>query len=163
MKKKIIMLIVLVLFSFNRCNQYEEEEIEVGSMTDYFFIHDIEINNKEDAINYVSNNIIYKDELFDYWQLPEETYNLKTGDCEDFSLLLCYLLENELDIRTKLIIIGKDTERHILVKYNLFYIEAIHGYIQKTLNEGWYEISSIPYSEAIWMTYYYHNNVGKYE
>jgi transglutaminase-like putative cysteine protease len=28
----------------------------------------------------------------EYWQLPSETLNLRTGDCEDFAILLCSLL-----------------------------------------------------------------------
>jgi hypothetical protein len=50
-----------------------------------------------DAIrNWVADNIAYEsDEVRwgkDYWQTPEETLSSKTGDCEDFSILLCSLL-----------------------------------------------------------------------
>jgi hypothetical protein len=30
----------------------------------------------------------------DYWQTPEETLSYRTGDCEDFSILLCSLLRS---------------------------------------------------------------------
>jgi Transglutaminase-like superfamily len=50
-----------------------------------------------DAIrNWVADNIAYEsDEVRwgkDYWQTPEETLSSRTGDCEDFSILLCSLL-----------------------------------------------------------------------
>lgn len=43
---------------------------------------------------WVSQNIKYKYDnsvygTSDYWQLPTETLNLHTGDCEDFAILLC--------------------------------------------------------------------------
>jgi predicted transglutaminase-like cysteine proteinase len=47
--------------------------------------------------DWVGTNMKYKDDLEvygkrDFWQFPNETIPLKTGDCEDFSLLLCSLL-----------------------------------------------------------------------
>jgi predicted transglutaminase-like cysteine proteinase len=47
--------------------------------------------------NWVGNNIKYKhdDAVYgvpEYWQFGKETVSLKTGDCEDFSILLCSLL-----------------------------------------------------------------------
>ncbi len=50
-----------------------------------------------DAIrNWVANNIRYASDQErwggDHWQTPEETLMYRTGDCEDFSILLCSLL-----------------------------------------------------------------------
>jgi predicted transglutaminase-like cysteine proteinase len=47
--------------------------------------------------NWVGDNIRYKSDLLahakeDYWQLPNETLRLRTGDCEDYAVLLCSLL-----------------------------------------------------------------------
>jgi predicted transglutaminase-like cysteine proteinase len=51
-----------------------------------------------DAIrDWVAANIEYKSDeeqwgVEEYWQTPEETLSLCTGDCEDFAILLCTLL-----------------------------------------------------------------------
>ncbi len=47
--------------------------------------------------DWVGTNIQYKSDLeihgeVDFWQFPNETLTLGTGDCEDFSILLCSLL-----------------------------------------------------------------------
>jgi len=46
--------------------------------------------------DWVATNIDYKSDEErwgeDYWQTPEETLSYYTGDCEDFSVLLCSLL-----------------------------------------------------------------------
>lgn len=168
--KKIIFrftLTLVIFISFIKCNidTYEEnplKSIHVEKMYNYSFEENIEIQTKYRAINLVSEIIEIKDENIDYWQLPEETFNLKTGDCEDYSLLLCYLLETKLNIRTNLILLGRGNERHIIVQCENEYIDAVQGVTFKEIPNDWYIIYTILYEEAIWMTYYYHNNVGKY-
>jgi len=50
----------------------------------------------DDIRDWVATNINYMPDGQrwgrDYWQTPEETLSLHTGDCEDFSILLCSIL-----------------------------------------------------------------------
>ena len=50
----------------------------------------------DDIRDWVADNIDYMSDKErwgeDYWQTPEETLSYRTGDCEDFSILLCSLL-----------------------------------------------------------------------
>lgn len=82
-----------------------------------------------DAIrNWVANNISYKlDEeqwgVIEYWQTPEETLSLRTGDCEDYAILLCTLLRAYgIDEEQVYVTIGVDAE----------------GYGHAFLIESWY-------------------------
>ncbi len=52
---------------------------------------------QEDILEWVDEKIIYKSDfdtwgVQDYWQTPEETLILRTGDCEDFTILAMALL-----------------------------------------------------------------------
>lgn len=61
-----------------------------------FDVPDLGIETIEDALSWVADNISYvSDEIHDrpeYWQDPYQTYTWRTGDCEDFSILLMYLM-----------------------------------------------------------------------
>jgi hypothetical protein len=54
-------------------------------------------NDFERLRDWVSSYISYRSDqdvhgISEYWQLPAETLELRTGDCEDFAILLCSLL-----------------------------------------------------------------------
>ena len=70
-------------------------------------------------IEYVSDTSVHG--VSDYWQLPRETLSLRTGDCEDFSILLCSLYRqigwNENKVY---VVVGeKDGIYHAWVKLNV--------------------------------------------
>jgi predicted transglutaminase-like cysteine proteinase len=47
----------------------------------------------------------------DYWQTPEETLSYSTGDCEDFAILLCFLLRAYgIDAEQVYVALGVDNE-----------------------------------------------------
>ena len=67
----------------------------------------------DDIRDWVAINVCYtSDEKRwgkDYWQTPEETLTYRTGDCEDFSILLCSLLRTYgIDAERVYIALGVD-------------------------------------------------------
>lgn len=68
--------------------------------------------------DWVGNKIDYETdtEIHDereYWQFSNETLYLETGDCEDFSILLCSLLRsNGWDSSSVHVIIGEQNNQH---------------------------------------------------
>lgn len=78
--------------------------------------------------DWVANNIDYvSDEqqwgITDYWQIPEETLSLYSGDCEDFAFILCSLLRAYgISVERVYVAIGVDDE----------------GYGHAFLMENWY-------------------------
>ena len=69
----------------------------------------------DDIRDWVADNIEYKSDEErwgeDYWQTPEETLSYSTGDCEDFSILLCSLLRAYgIDVERVYVILGVNGE-----------------------------------------------------
>ncbi|MGB9756177.1 MAG: transglutaminase domain-containing protein [Candidatus Bathyarchaeales archaeon] len=77
--------------------------------------------------DWVGNSITYQYDsnahgTDEYWQLPKETLQLRTGDCEDFAILLCSLLRADgWSPNDVYVVIGKNNnnEHHAWVKINL--------------------------------------------
>jgi len=77
--------------------------------------------------DWVGNSITYQYDsnvhgVNEYWQLPKETLQLKTGDCEDYAILLCSLLRADgWSPNDVYVVLGKNSndEYHAWVKINL--------------------------------------------
>ena len=76
--------------------------------------------------DWVAKNIQYTFDsevhgVSEYWQFPNETLTLGTGDCEDFSILLCSLLRaNGWDENEAYVVLGtKDNQYHGWVRLNV--------------------------------------------
>ena len=52
------------------------------------------INTAEKFSKWLTENFSYQWEISNTWQNPTETMTKRTGDCEDFSILLCSLLRS---------------------------------------------------------------------
>lgn len=80
----------------------------------------------EEAWSWVDYNIHYKYDpivgLWDAWQTPEETLEKRTGDCEDFSILLMYFIY-ALGEDSSLILCTYDGNPHVIIKYKGQYLE----------------------------------------
>lgn len=64
---------------------------------------------QEAILEWVSDNIVYKEDMDtwgvgDYWQTPEETIVLRTGDCEDFTILAMALLYS-IEVYSELVLL----------------------------------------------------------
>ena len=83
--------------------------------------------------DWVSNRIDYKQDSeihgeIEYWQFPNETIQLNTGDCEDFSILLCSLLRsNGWETDSVYVIIGAQNNMY-------------HGWVRLIWNDIQYNI-----------------------
>jgi len=68
--------------------------------------------------DWVGNNIEYRydSEVHgerDFWQFSNETIQLETGDCEDFSILLCSLLRsNGWETNSVYVIVGEQNDQY---------------------------------------------------
>ena len=75
-----------------------------------FDIPDLGIETLDDALCWVAHNITYEsDEIHDhliaeYWQDPYQTYIWRTGDCEDFSILLMYFMHRDLGLNPEMVV-----------------------------------------------------------
>ncbi|MFH2020094.1 MAG: transglutaminase family protein [archaeon] len=91
-----------------------------------------------DVCVWVHDNIRYKPDETDYWQSPEETFTLRTGECGDFALLMIKLCKEKLDLECSLVLAYKQLPDkisfHALVLYDTFYdptagtSDDLHGY-----------------------------------
>jgi hypothetical protein len=76
--------------------------------------------------DWVGKNIAYKDDALiygtsEYWQFGKETVSLRTGDCEDFAILLCSLFRaNGVSADDVYVVVGRNSEGyHAWVRINL--------------------------------------------
>jgi hypothetical protein len=165
----IILILYLIICNIIYCEYSSDvslENIEVEKMEDYVCkeCDKIEINSIKDILEYLSNNIQYKDEKNDYWQLPEETITKGTGDCEDFCILFMYLLKNKLEIENSLTLIKPNKKTvHTVVYYSNQYSDPTmyNGFMNIYVPDS-HILWKSSYEEVMWMTYNYHDNIGKY-
>lgn len=159
------MKFILILLLIIPACEYQWD-IEVESMYNYEFQNDIQVTDLEDAVWYVAQEVEHKEEPsgIDYWQTPEETYSLKTGDCEDKAILLMYILQTKLNINSYLFLITRPNAPigHAMAYADNLFIFAIEELMSEQFPKNYILNSIVPYSEAIWMAFHYHDNVGKY-
>lgn len=169
--KNLICIILLFCCGILFCEYRDQEDplrnVEVEEMYDYDFENDIQISSVKEALDYVASNMTYKNEENDYWQLPEQSYQWGTGDCEDYCIFFMYLLKTKLNINSELVLVHpKKNVYHAVVKYNNQYSDPTMYNPEKGFTNIYVPESHIiweaSYQETMWMTYNYHDNIGKY-
>lgn len=160
-----------------KCQNYVElpTESELNAFS-YTWNNDIDVTNWNDVNNYVTTNILAKSDTVEYWQTPEETYNLKTGDCEDFAILKMFLLKTKLNLDSEMIILKLENKESGIVSYHAIvyiiddteYLD-INGFYSNTLekietasytfeyNVSFYD--SLTYQEVMYTTVNYHYDI----
>jgi hypothetical protein len=92
------LIITLLVCGFLGC----QEPIELP-LTEPEYNLDVPVFNDVDEIEvWIIENIEYKSDLEVYgknfWQYPSETFNFKTGDCEDRAILMLYIIHDQFGI-----------------------------------------------------------------
>jgi hypothetical protein len=93
------------------------------------------LETPKQVIVWMRRNITYKRDDVDYWQSPEETLSLKTGDCEDYAILgRAILIAAGFDSSTIWVLMGKDLitrEEHAVLVVQNFVLDCRTDIVQK--------------------------------
>ena len=146
--KKYFWIVILLIIILGSCSELGNFPVEVGvplidldkyDMPDY---SDIEIEDLQTNLNrnyklndmnnilnfkielvngWVNGYIKYKKDKEDKWQSVRETLNKKTGDCEDYGVILLVLTKLYLEIEGELWSIRnkKNGDNHIIVVFKI--------------------------------------------
>jgi hypothetical protein len=87
-----VLLLVLLFVLSEACTNRPDE------FFDYRLDHVVGVNTIEEALHWVHYNIDYQHEELgkDEWQTPEQTLDMRKGDCEDYCILFMYLAFEEV-------------------------------------------------------------------
>ena len=99
------------------------------------FTYEEEFESLKDAFYWVVLNIKYvsdgPDNTYDYWQPAQETYDLRTGDCEDMTIIFNGFAK---DMGYEPYFIWIDS--HAFAQCNGIYYDPAHRTISETRNSG---------------------------
>jgi len=174
MKNLLFSLILIFNLFIISCDlQYgicDEDNIKIGSIYNYDFEGSENIpafENIDKAMTWVrwfleNKRDIDVQDVEDYWQTPEESYKLKTGDCEDHAILYMFILKRQFNLDSYLVIVKQLMGIHAIV-----YIPSIDKYYDP-MNDSIYQNNEIAkkqtleqyiYSQALWLAVNYHTSI----
>lgn len=108
MRNIIILLAIIILAS---CT--------VPSGDEGFKFNNPKFENMNDACKWVYENINYKKDRYDDWQLPQETIDRGYGDCEDMAILLMGIMQYQKGYQSEMLVVKLDNSiYHAVVRYN---------------------------------------------
>ena len=116
-------------------------------LSEYSFLHEEEFNSIEEISFWMLVNMTYYKDETDCWQLPEETYIRKGGDCEDTSLLMTYFA-HEIGLEADILIVDNEEMRELGVKHAIVQVD------NRWFDAGLYEIYNIRYRVIEVLDYY---------
>ena len=74
--------------------KYFQNILMAGVLISHASLYPFTVKTPTDLGNWLSANFEYKEDIEDYWQSPEETAKLKSGDCEDSGFLVDTVLSD---------------------------------------------------------------------
>lgn len=99
------LLPLLFIFIFSGCNFLIPDNIADNTKYD---IPDHGFNDIDSIMSWLGYNIYWINDADvygkEYFQNPQETYDKRAGDCEDWCILAMYMIKNELGLYPNLII-----------------------------------------------------------
>lgn len=113
-------------------------------------------SNMSEACNWVYENIEYKKDKHDDWQLPQETLDRGKGDCEDMAILLMGIMKYQKGYNSELVIVKFDSNsNHAIVKHKDKYYDCTNKEVSKHCK---YEIiNSYDLYQTMYIAYYKNN------
>jgi hypothetical protein len=114
-------------FSSVGTHSYTLAEEIIDEVIDYLGIHtwNTETNKITKILEFINENIHYEYKVNNPYLAPAETLGLKSGDCDDFTILVCALFET-VGIETAFGFFKNDAnEYHCMV---LVHLEDLGGY-----------------------------------
>lgn len=114
MKKMFLIFTILILFGCSLQNELSESELtnsklmELAKDHNLYYLQEWEyLTDPYEIIGWIKNHVVYKAEPYreDYWQDPEETLLLGTGDCEDFVILFMNIYYISTGIKTDMALV----------------------------------------------------------
>ena len=135
-----------LFFTVFRCDMFIGPETPTCQETDV-----------QSILNWVYEYVEYRSDvetwgIEDYWQTPRQTNTLRTGDCEDMSIFVLFLVKQNVGIKGKLICY----EDHVFVKIDGEYYETTKAKLKEIDKEKIFRI--IDYDTAM-MYASCHNNI----
>ena len=142
-------------------NSTEDTIPILGQKDDYHFENDIEVFSEEDVFCYVANHLTYVVDQHEYWQLPEESFERRYGDCEDFCIFAMYLLYEKLHITSNLYLLRSRANNrlgHAVVEVdgNFYSAQTSMKAEREELFLKFEIIEALTYHEVMWVTYFFH-------
>jgi len=129
--------------AFSRERYSDYETIEMLSTLVYY------------RTKYVRDPEVYG--MLNVWQTPERTYNLRTGDCEDFSILTMYLVKKYLNRQCSIIRLRREDGGHAILKVygkdREYYVDYkyIYSDLSSFTKKGYSVKEEVAYEEAMWI------------